>query len=103
MNATKGTPRPWEASNPTTSITRIQDSFKRNILATLLGTMENREANAALIVKAVNNHDALVEALEGLFRECTMVHKYWGEESNQLQAVIAIQAATAALNAAREG
>lgn len=34
----------------------------------VVGTREVQLANAKLIVLAVNNHDALVDALEGLFR-----------------------------------
>ena len=38
--------------------------------------------NAKLIVKAVNNHAALVAVLQGLFEHCAMIHKQWGENSN---------------------
>lgn len=51
------------------------------------------EANAALIVRAVNSHEALVEALKGLFEHCAMVHKHWGEGSNAREADAAIETA----------
>jgi hypothetical protein len=51
------------------------------------------EANAKLIAAA----PALLEALEGLFEHCAMVHKHWGEGSNQREADAAIDAARAAI------
>jgi hypothetical protein len=53
--------------------------------------------NARLIVRAVNSHDKLISALQGLFEHCAMVHKHWGEGSNQKEADAAIDAARAAL------
>jgi hypothetical protein len=49
-----------------------------------------RKANAEFIVKAVNNYDALVDVLERLFEHCAMIHKHWGDNSNQKQADAAI-------------
>ncbi len=55
------------------------------------------EANATFIVRAVNSHDALISALQGLFEHCAMVHKHWGDGSNQKEADAAITAARATL------
>ena len=68
---TQATPRPWK-------ITRTEGSLgvgldwaitgRWTAIATLFDEDDDpeQEANAALIVRAVNNHDALVEALEAL-------------------------------------
>ena len=45
-------------------------------------------------------HDAapdLLTALAGLFQHCVMVHKYWGDGSNQREADQAIASARAAI------
>jgi hypothetical protein len=44
-----------------------------------------------------NVHDQLLEALEGLFEHCEMVHKHWGEGCNQREADTAIAKARAAI------
>lgn len=44
------------------------------------------KANAAYIAKACNAYPQLVEVLQGLFEQCAMVHKYWGDGCNQKQA-----------------
>lgn len=51
----------------------------------------------------VNSHEKLIEGLRGLFEHCAMVHKHWGEGSNQKEADAAIAAARAALEAAEAG
>lgn len=60
------------------------------------------EEHAVLIVKAVNNHEAMVKALQGLFEHCSMIHKHWGEGCNQKEADEAIKSARAALKDAEE-
>ena len=43
----------------------------------------------------------LLAALEALFRECSIIHKHWGEDCNQKQSDAAIAAAMAAVKQAR--
>ena len=57
-------------------------------------------ANAAFIVRACNNHDALVKALQSLFKHCAMVHKCWGDSDNTKEADAAIKAGEAAIASA---
>lgn len=52
-----------------------------------------REEHNALF----NSHAELLAALEGLFRECVMIHKHWGDNCNQPQADAAKAAAHAAI------
>jgi hypothetical protein len=65
------------------------------------GSEDYREQNAAYIAHAANLYPELVEALEGLFRECTMVHNRWGEGYNQREADAAVTAARAVLAKAK--
>jgi hypothetical protein len=58
---------------------------------------EEEQANARLIAAAPE----LLQALESLYEHCAMVHKHWGEGSNQRQADEAIKAAQAAIKKAR--
>jgi hypothetical protein len=75
----KATPGPW----------RITDaSGRREIAQTVTGRLicevynapgtDNREANAALIVRAVNSHDALVDACHALMAGLEMVAESTG-------------------------
>lgn len=59
MQTDKATPRPWKA---TFDNTYIDSESAGERIASLTGSRERQESNAALIVKAVNNHDALLEA-----------------------------------------
>ena len=60
----------------------------------------NKDNNAAYIVQACNNHDALVKALQDLFEHCAMVHKCWGNGDNTKEAAAAIKAGEAAIKSA---
>lgn len=55
-------------------------------------------ANAELIVQAVNNHEALVEALRGILENCALIHNRWGEGCNQKEADAAVKSARALLS-----
>lgn len=56
-----------------------------------------QEANACLLAASRE----LLEALQSLFAQCEMVHRYWGEGSNAREADAAIKAARAAIAKAR--
>ena len=73
---TQATPRPWAIAQPAElrNVSQIVDG-RGNALASLYYLLNDEPralakteaengANAAMIVRAVNNHDALVEALE---------------------------------------
>ena len=71
--STGATPRPWRASlgvivadipngdSTTTAVAYVGEEFRHNAG---LCYGDERDANAALIVRAVNSHEALVEALK---------------------------------------
>ena len=70
MKKSEHTPTPWHK----TALDKIVNSTGTTVIANLnlleFGTDGNTAiANAAFIVRAVNNHDALVEALEMALRE----------------------------------
>jgi len=58
---------------------------------------KEKKANAAYIVRACNNHDKLVSALQDLFKHCAMVHKCWGDSDNTKEADAAIKRAESAI------
>ncbi len=73
------TPTPWTINGPSPGLDRDIDdggdyailSAEKHIIAETFrlisrGIAADSEANAQFIVRAVNNHDALLEALEGL-------------------------------------
>lgn len=66
---TPHTPTPWEAwpDGPENRLGyRIAQPGPNVVLARVDWKALNKEANAAFIIRAVNNHDALVEALREL-------------------------------------
>ncbi len=75
----------------------------------MMKTVDHAEARATAIITACNRapaleaeNAALREALRGLFENCAMVHKRWGENSNQKQADAAIESARALLASLEE-
>lgn len=62
---TKHTPTPWDMTGDSKAIVSFYDNHLHEI-AKMIGQTEygwSKKANAAFIVRAVNAHDALVEAL----------------------------------------
>jgi hypothetical protein len=49
------------------------------------------------LLEAKASAEGLAEALKTLFRECVMVHKYWGENCNRAEANAAVTKASAVL------
>lgn len=62
---------------------------------------EARVEGMAAIIDDATGLPELVEALEGLFAHCAMIHNRWGEGSNQREADTVISQARAALAKAR--
>ncbi len=69
------------------------------LLICAMRDLATQEADAKLIVASVNHADKLAEALRELFKQCAMVHKYWGENCNQAEADAAVTLANSALHA----
>ena len=55
------------------------------------------QANARLIAAAPD----LLAALKGLFENCAMIHRHWGDNDNQREASAAVDAARAAIAKAK--
>jgi hypothetical protein len=70
-------------------------------VATCYNTTPESEAQLAEIVRRHNAYEELVEVIEGLFRECEMVHRHWGEGCNSKQADEAKAQAKAVLASAK--
>lgn len=70
----KHTPTPWEVTRG--KVIWIDSIYEATgPIATLIPEVEgvdDQDANAVFIVKACNNHDALVSALGGLLTECAL-------------------------------
>jgi hypothetical protein len=103
---TKHTPGPW-VSTIATETTHKEifigptDNITIDPLCKLPLTNEfkpNQQANTKLIAAAPD----LLETLQGLFEHCCMIHKHWGENSNNKEADIAIKAALSAIKKATE-
>jgi hypothetical protein len=91
MSETKHTPTPWKSFVNLRCATPLKGCYINacgenaariaDVLSQCgVGTQEECEANAAFIVRAVNSHDALVEALESLIRNspCVPIFKVGG-------------------------
>ena len=75
MTKDNATPRPWKVSDLDKFRIVADDNAGRYVAITyhdMLHNTEMNEANAQLIVKAVNCHDELVEALKLSYRSLTI-------------------------------
>lgn len=72
---TEATKRPWYASHDGNGYDHIQSAAvnEDNYVARVDSTDAQGNANADLIVKAVNSHDALVAALEAAYDQLPCV------------------------------
>ena len=100
------TPTPWIVSDHAGRAARgwiksVCKGFPERMVAQALGqeTVEERESNAAFIVKAVNNHQKLVEALIEAEKQIEYLHEKFkptGSGANVLAKIdIALTAAGA--------
>lgn len=101
---TTHTPGPWRVGgNSVTNGVQIFKDSDYPALSEPICTMPRkgvgRSANARLIASAPD----LLAALQGLFEHCSMVHKRWGDGSNQREADAAIAAAREAIRKATGG
>lgn len=99
---------PWELGEKTKDWFKIYGKNKSNPLAEIKPiNPKNREkfdfeieaANAMLIAAAPD----LLEALQGLFKNCAMIHNSWGDGNNQKEADEAIRKAKQAIRKAEGG
>ena len=98
----KHTPGPWTAANQDTETNEIPIKCGKSILARVAPRPHwdaTQEANARLIAAAPE----LLAALKGLFEHCAMIHRVWGDGSNQKEADAAIAAGKAAIAQAEGG
>jgi hypothetical protein len=75
-----------------------------NTLVALVGAAQDTPENLAESKETARLFAAapeLLDALQGLFDNCSMIHKHWGEDDNSKQANAAILAARAAICKAR--
>lgn len=78
-----------------TGIAVVQGGFHRL-------TIIDHEADCLTdLTKAMICAPELLEALENLFEQCAMVHKYWGENCNATEAQNAIDKARLIINKAK--
>jgi len=71
-NSAEHTPTPWFFSDPENGgIGHINSNPEGSFYGDIATVWSDGLANAAFIVKAVNNHDALVKALEGVAEFCS--------------------------------
>jgi hypothetical protein len=62
LNQAKATPRPWRYEEGTKTIRSVPSNYWLATMNSFDGAVDN-DANASLIVKAVNNHDDALEAI----------------------------------------
>ena len=103
----KHTPGPWrimravdytgDTESRYNPILSIESADGKTVYYTDSGYFQPNEADARLIAAAPD----LLEALEGLYEQCAMMHKHWGEGSNQKQADAAIASGLAAIARAK--
>jgi hypothetical protein len=90
----KHTPGPWQVS-----LNEIETVSGNLNVATVTYERDGQvRANSALIAAA----PMMLAALEALFENCAMVHKYWGDGDNTKQSDEAITFARAAIAKATE-
>ena len=108
---TEHTPGPWDTKivdygdmkeveaivSPAAAYTP-RDTFFVVLPGAIVGrSLDECDANARLIAAAPE----LLASLESLFEHCAMVHRHWGEGSNQKEADAAQAAARAAIAKAK--
>ena len=95
----KHTPGKWTTKihQPGTMLTVENETGE--YVCSLLGGDEHKQENARLIAAAPE----LLAALKGLFEHCAMIHRVWGDGSNQKEADAAIAAGKAAIAQAEGG
>ncbi len=98
MTENQHTPTPWHVDNSGIVVGSRAPNGSTDLIADLHTSAMPAEAraNAALIVRAVNNHQALVEAL-------TKLISWWDFDPNGQLPVGIVNDARAALAAATEG
>jgi len=99
---TKHTPGPWILDSGRTIKTQSGDFYitygtEKKTGNPLFRNFCELDENARLIASAPE----LLAALEGLFEQCAMVHKHWGDGANGKQADAAIAAGRAAIARAK--
>ena len=91
---TKHTPGPWEISDTEdigtwdTAVASM-DGFRDGDPV----DAEENEANRNLICAAPD----MLEALQGLFKHTSMIHKHWGDGDNTKECNVAVEMAQAAI------
>lgn len=85
----------WRYEESTKTIRSIPENYWIATMDSWDGAV-NHAANSRLIAAAPD----MLEALNGLFEHCSMIHKHWGDNSNQKEAENAIKKARAAINKA---
>ena len=91
------TPGPWDAIWWDTDGLYVGKEDTSAPVDVVARVESNNEADARLIAAAPD----LLEALEGLFRECVMIHRFGGDADNTRAAREAEEAARAAIRKAR--
>lgn len=70
-------------------------------ITTKNGYTAQSEKDYAFQERLIRVAPELLEALEGLYRHCAMVHNKWGDGCNQKEANAAIEAGKAAIRKAK--